>query len=238
MLNKKVTITTVFVIVMAAVFLVSGCARTKQARSAKKHSGFLGDYSMLEKGKKGEALMVYKNPDADWPSYSKILLDPVDILSKAKEQASSTPQEDYQMLANNFYTLLYEELSEDYEMVKEPGPRTIRVQIALTDVEKSWAAVNTVTSVIPVGIVISAGKEFATGKPAFVGEVAIEAKALDARTGQVLVMGIDRRVGSNSLRASVDNWDDANKILELWSKMMRFRFCKLRGDKDCTAPKE
>ena len=238
MLNKKVTITTVFVIVMAAVFLVSGCARTKQARSAKKHSGFLGDYSMLEKGKKGEPLMVYKNPDADWPSYSKILLDPVDILSKAKEQASSTPQEDYQMLANNFYALLYEELSEDYEMVKEPGPRTIRVQIALTDVEKSWAAVNTVTSVIPVGIVISAGKEFATGKPAFVGEVAIEAKALDARTGQVLVMGIDRRVGSNSLRASVDNWDDANKILELWSKMMRFRFCKLRGDKDCTVPKE
>ena len=238
MLKKKITISTVLVIVMAAVFLVSGCARTKQARSAKKHSGFLGDYSLLEKGEKDEAMMSYINPDADWPSYSKILLDPVDILSKAEKQASSTPQEDYQMLANNFYSFLYKEFSKDYEMVKEPGPRTLRFQIALTDVEKSWAAVNTVTSVIPVGIVISAGKEFATGKPAFVGEVSVETKILDARTGQLLAMGLDRRVGSGSIRGSVDNWDDANKILELWSKMMRFRFCKHRGDKDCTAPKE
>jgi hypothetical protein len=238
MLNKKVTTSTVFVIVMAAVFLVSGCARTKQARSAKTHSGFLGDYSMLEKGEKGEAMMAYINPDADWPSYSKILLDPVDILSRAEEQANSTPQEDYQMLANNFYSLLYKEFSKDYEMVKEPGPRTLRFQVALTDVEKSWAVTNTITSVIPVGIVISAGKNFATGKPSFVGEVSVEAKILDARTGQLLAMGLDRRVGSGSIRASVDNWDDANKILEVWSKMMRFRLCKHRGDKDCTRPKE
>ena len=83
-----------------------------------------------------------------------------------------------------------------------------------------------------------AGKDFATGKPSFVGEVSIEAKVVDARTGQVLIMGVDRRVGSASLRASTDNWDDANKILEVWSKWMRFRLCKLRGDKDCSKPKE
>ncbi len=237
-MRKKITrLSIFFVLMIAATFLVSGCARTKQARSVQ-DSGFLGDYSMLEKGKKGEALETYRNPDADWPSYSKILLDPVAIWSRAEKRIDSTPQEDLQMLANNFYSLIYKEFSKDYEMVKEPGPRTMRIQIALTDVEKSWAAVNTVTSIIPVGIVVSAAKDFTTGKPSFVGEVSAEAKILDARTGQLLLMGVDRRVGSNSIRASVDNWDDANKICELWSKWMRFRLCKLRGDKDCSEPAE
>ncbi len=238
MLKKNEWLSIGFVMVIAAVFLVSGCARTKQARSAKKQSGFLGDYSMLEKGEKGEALQIYKNPDADWSSYSKILLDPIAIWTRAEKQIDSTPHEDLQRLANNFYGLIHKELAKDYEMVKEPGSRTMRIQIALTDVEKSWAAVDTVTSIIPVGIVISAAKEFATGKPSFVGEVSAEAKVLDARTGQVLLMGVDRRVGSSSLRASVDNWDDVNKIIELWSKVMSFRLCKMRGDKDCSEPVE
>ena len=124
-------------------------------------------------------------------------------------------------------------------MVKTPGPRTLRIQVALTDMQESWATTNTVTSVIPVGMALSAGKEFVTGKPSFVGEATIEAKITDARTGQLLAGGIDRRVGGDTiLKASVDSWDDVNKIMELWSKMFRFRLCKLRGERDCFKPEE
>jgi hypothetical protein len=237
MMNNTKHLSIFIMLVIAAAFVICGCARTKQARSVNQ-SGFLGDYSMLEKGKKGEALQIYKNPDADWPSYTKIMLDPIAIWSRVDKRIDSAPQEDLQRVANNFYSLISQELSKDYEMVKEPGPRTMRIQIALTDVEKSWAAVNTVTSVVPMGIAVSTAKDFITGKPSFVGEVSAEVKALDARTGQVLAMAVDDRVGSNSIRASVDNWDDVNKILELWSRLMRFRLCKFRGDKDCTAPNE
>lgn len=224
-------------LVFAAAFLFNGCARTKQARVVKQ-SGFLGDYSKLEKGKKGEPLQIYKNPDADWSSYTKIILDPIAIWNKVEKRIDSNPQEDLQRVANNFHSLISQELSKDYEMVKEPGPRTMRIQIALTDVEKSWPSVNTEKTMIPVGTFVSPAEDFTTGKPSSVGGVTDEAKVLDALTGQVLAMTVDGRGGLNYVRTSADNWEDVNNILEFWSKMVRFRLCKFRGDKDCTAPKE
>ena len=57
---------------------VSGCASTQQTRSVDK-SGFLEDYSMLKEGEKDESLLIYKNPQADWKKYQKIILDPVTL---------------------------------------------------------------------------------------------------------------------------------------------------------------
>jgi hypothetical protein len=226
------------VLLVLAAFLVAGlagCAATKQARSVET-SGFLGDYSMLNKGEKGEALLAYQNPKADWPSYRMMQLDPVVIYRRGELKNTSIPKEDLQRVANNFHQLLKQEVSQDYEMVSAPGARTLRVQVALTDVEKSYAAVDTVTSIIPVGMVISGAKDFATGKPAFTGEVSVEVKVTDARTGELLAAAVDRRVGGENIEASVDNWDDVNKILQIWSKLFRFRLCKFRGDRDCVDP--
>ncbi len=225
----------VFLIAVACSFVFASCTTTKRARDVE-HKGYLVDASILKKGGEGEALYKYINPKADWPSYSKVLLDPVINMRRAELNKEGPPPEDIQRLANNFYVLLYKELDRDYEMVKMPGPRTMRIQVALTDMQESWATTNTVTSVIPVGMALSAGKEFVTGKPSFVGEATVEAKVTDARNGQLLAAGIDRRVGGNQIKASVDSWDDVTKIMELWSKVLRFRLCKLRGERDCFLP--
>lgn len=227
----------VFLITVACSFVLTGCAPTKQARDVE-HKGYLVDASILKKGGEGEALYIYKNPKADWPSYSKILLDPVMNLRKAELTKEGPPLEDLQRLANNFYALLYKELDQDYEMVKTPGPRTLRIQVALTDAQETWATTKTVTSVIPVGMAISSASEFVTGKPSFVGEATIEATVSDARTGQLLAAAIDRRVGGDQIEASVDSWNDVNKIMGLWSKLLRFRLCKMRGERDCFDPEK
>lgn len=226
-----------FLIAVTAGIMLSGCAATKQARDVK-HKGYLVDSSILKKGGEGEALYVYRNPKADWPSYSKMLLDPVINLRQKDLIKEGTPPEDLQRATNNFYALLYKEFGKDYEMVKVPGPRTLRMQAAFTDLQESWATTDTITSVIPIGMVLSTSTDFITGKPAFVGEATIEVKITDARTHQLLAAGIDRRVGGENIEASVDSWDDVNKIMELWARWGRFRLCKLRGDKDCFQPKE
>ncbi len=237
MTNYKTKLTGVLMVIIIAALGFSGCGPSR-GRDVKQ-SGFLRDYSMLEKrSEKESALYSYINPKADWPSYSKILLDPIVIWRRSELTKEGAPMEDLQRLANNLYMLLKKELEKDYEMVQEPGPRTMRIQMALTDVEASWAAVDTVTSVIPISMGISAATEFVTGKPAFVGEVSAEGKVTDARTGELLIAGVDRRVGGNEIEASVDNWDDVNKIMEIWSKLFRFRLCKLRGGKDCLSPLE
>jgi hypothetical protein len=59
--------------------LLSGCGATHQARSVKE-SGFLGDaYSKMSEGKSDEALRIYRNPNADWKSYDKVMIYPVTV---------------------------------------------------------------------------------------------------------------------------------------------------------------
>jgi hypothetical protein len=223
-----------FLTILATV-LVSGCATTKQARDVEV-SGFLPDYSMLRPGEPGEPLLIYKNPRADWRFYKKLLLDPVMVLRRLETSDKDLPREDMQRLADNFWILLRQELSKDYVLVDLPGPDVLRVQAALTDVKKSKAPADTITSIAPPALIISKGKEFATGKPLFVGEVSLEGKVTDAQTGELLAAGVDRKVGGKSIQGATDSWDDVNQSLELWSKTFRFRLCQWRGEIGCVDP--
>jgi hypothetical protein len=212
-----------------------GCAAQKQARSAEE-SGFLGDYSLLHKGAKGEALLNYKAPDADWASYKKVLLDPVVFYQKVEDPARGTPDQDIRTLVDRFSAMTYDELARDYAMVKEPGPGVMRIQIGLTHVQKSHAGLQTITSMIPVGLALTTTRNFVTGKPSFVGEATVEFRITDAASGRVLGLAVDRRVGGQQLKLSLDSWVDVNNILAQWSRLLRLRLCQLRGQADCSAP--
>ena len=55
-----VTLPRIVLLVMIA--LLIGCKSTKQARSMEQ-TGFLGDLApLMQKGKEGEALLIYKSP--------------------------------------------------------------------------------------------------------------------------------------------------------------------------------
>lgn len=78
--------------------LVSGCSQTvesqpsvvKQIESGQPAmSGFFGsDISLLQPGKEGQAAMVYINPNAQWSTYNKILLEPVEFWDAADSSVS------------------------------------------------------------------------------------------------------------------------------------------------------
>ncbi len=221
--------------------LLFGCGPTKQARSMET-SGFLGDlYPKMRKGEDGEALLVYRNPKIvliPRGSYKKILLDPVQVWG----EASSDParQTEMQQVADILHGLLYQSLAKDYEMVTSPGPNTLRIQAALTRADKAnviLRAVSTVPAPMNALALGSMLKNLGTGKPLFVGEASVEAKILDAQTGEVLAASADRRVGKKRLDAdSFNSWDDVNKTLEYWAELARYRLCVQRGDAHCTAP--
>lgn len=223
--------------VIIVTVLFAACAAQKQARKVE-GSGFLDDYSILSEGDKSNALLVYENPTAAWVSYTKILLDPVVYYQRVEHPEKGTPQEDIQRMVNNFNKLLQQELSKDYEIVTEPGPRTMRIQVAIADIQNTSVGLHTVSSILPVGWVIQGGKDFITGKPAFSGEATLEIKIQDAHTTQLLVAGVDRRVGGRRIKGSLNSWADVNKIMEIWSKLARFRLCALRKGTDCLNPVE
>lgn len=222
---------------MFALFLaLEGCAQTTQVREIKT-SGFLDDYSMLRDENEDEAARIYRKSDVDWASYEKVLLDPITIWRPSKKQLEAHAMaQDLEHFADFFYHAVYQTLSQDYEMVHDPSPKTLRIQAALTSIEESWAILDVITAV-PGARLFSRATKYTTGKPLFTGEASIEFKVIDTESQELLMAGIDRRVGTKTFDAEAfDNWTDAEAALEYWAKKAKWRFCTLRGDPNCVRP--
>ena len=124
-------------IALFSVLLIQGCAPTQQAHDVKS-SGFLGtDYARLKQGNEGKALLVYENANANLGKYDKIHLDPVTIWMSGKSAFEGISATDRQRLADDFYTALHKELSQDYGLIDQLGSGVMRVQVALTDAKGS-----------------------------------------------------------------------------------------------------
>jgi len=220
-------------IALLSVLLIQGCAETQQAREVQS-SGFLGtDYARLKEGNEGEALLVYRDPNVNLAKYDKIRLDPVTIWMSSKSAFEGISAEDRQKLADDLYTALHKELSQDYRLVDRLGPDVMRVQVALTDAKGSAPVMDTISTVMPIGLAISQTKALVTGKPSFVGETQAEAKVTDGANGQLLAAAIDRRVGGKSISGTTNSWDDVHEAFEYWARQLRYRLCSESDRQGC-----
>src|SRR5690348_12724579 len=130
-----------------------------------------------------------------------MFLDIVTIYG-SEAKLKNIPQDQLQHLATMFGAQLADKLSPDYELVHQPGPKTLRIQTALTDAQATDTTLHANSFIpIPLGvpglkIVLLKSKELATGRPVFAGEVTAEMKIMDAQSEEVLFAGVDRRVGT------------------------------------------
>ena len=231
--------------ILALMFVVTGCAATQEAKSVEK-SGFLGDYSLLKEGERStfqqgaenQALLVYKNPAADWRKYRKVWLDPVTVwMSQKDSQLKDVSVEDRQRLAALLWSKLDEALRKDYVMTSQAGPDVMRIQAAITEAGESNAVLDTVTSIIPQTRLLSGMKSVATGVSAFTGSASVEIKVTDSATGAILAEAVDRRGGTKSLSGVTNSWNDVEEAYRFWAEKMRYRACQWRGGMNCVEPK-
>ncbi len=240
-MKKLVTLVGVFSLVAVFGAVAVGLDETKQARDVDlkdlERSGFLDDYSILKKSDSDDAifaLYAFVDPKADWSSYKNVLLEPAQIWRSKSDEG--VPNEDVQRLANDFFVLIRDQLFKDYTIVNEAGPNTFRFEVVLVNLHKGKAALDKFTTIVPMARALSSANKFLTGKPSFVGEASIEVKATDAESGELLLAAVDRRVGDKLVVNGVGSWEDVQNNLKLWSQTTRFRFCQLRGEKDCKKP--
>jgi len=228
--------TTVFTVLIAlAGLLPAGCAPSLQAKNVDVGQAVLVDPSILEKGKEGEALYRYVNPKVDWKKYDKLILDPVIVYQKAAMDAET--RRNFQTLANNAFVFFTKELQKVVTIATVPGPGTLRLQFAIVSAEKSGAVSNFMTTIVPVGVVLSAGKYAATGKPMGVGDITGEMRVTDASTGELLAAALDKRVGGKQLRGVFNTWQDADSGLQYWAELARYRLCTFVSFEVCEQPK-
>ncbi len=201
MLHKFISIT----LAVAFVSLAIGCAPTM-----KKESGFLSDYSKLEKV--NDDLSRWKDPSFTKGTCDRVIFDPITFNLDEEDVAKFTDEEQLEIreYAQEKFTALLKKRS---ELVTYAGPGICRLRIALTDFEKSAALAN----IHPLTRATGAGR----------GGAALEAEVTDSETGKVIGMGTRRATGEffegsgmgdlADIKSAIDRWAvDADERVDLY----------------------
>src|SRR5262249_56283340 len=123
-----------------------------------------------------------------------------------------------EVLTNFLQEQLYQQLSQKYQMVNEPGEGVMRLQVAIVDAESATPVLRTVSMVIPQARLLSSLKYLATGTYPFIGGAQAEAKMTDSVTGELLGVWVDKRVGGGSIKTAAPwEWGEAEDALEEWA---------------------
>jgi hypothetical protein len=226
---KHRTSTIVYIYALIAALCLLGACVTKKARKTQT-AGFLGDYSQLKEGDKEEAQLVYTNPDADIQSYTSILMDPIRIYASKENNMMNVSSKQQRTILNYADAAVREKLAQDYTFVQEPGPGVMRLRIALTEAEGSRVVLDTVSTILPIGLALSGIQTLATGSGSFVGSAGAEMDLQDSLTGERLMAGVDRRMGGKITGKfdKFDQWNAVKNSIDYWAERMQMRLAEQR----------
>lgn len=219
---------------------LTGCAHSEHATGYDKAepSGFLKDYSKLHAAaNETDSTLVYFTPDkAKFKSYTKVLVEPVQVWRGEKSDAKDMDKEDANYLSQFLWSRLNEEFRKDYIMVQEPAPGVMRLRVGITEAGKNIPVLDNLTA--PVSMVLFDGKKSLGGIQPFVGRATIEVEATDSQTGELLAAAVDRRGGSKYTWKPLHRWGDVEAAYAYWAKKFAWRACMMRVEFTCEMPEE
>ena len=209
--------------------MLAACAKTYQARDTSTTT-FLGNYSMLKPGGDDRALLLYVNPQADFKKYNAVLMDPVRLYASGQHEMEKVTREDRQKILDYADAVLREQLSIDYTLVDEPGPEVMRIRVAITEAEGASVVLDTISTVIPIGLVASGAAAIATSEWAFTGKAGLEVDILDSMSGERLAAAVDRRTGGKVTGKGdkFKSWRTVKNSLDYWANKLRERLVEAR----------
>ena len=216
---------------IAALILVVSCAQTHQGYGVNK-SGFLRDYSQLHQGYGDRALLNYVSPGADFRQYNKIFMEPIKVYPGVGDSFFSTiSPSDLQKLVNYFDATIRNNLREKFTFVTKPGPGVMRFRIALTEADSANVPIDVVTSVIPIGMAVSALKSVVTGRGSGIGDTSMEFEALDSLTGKRLCAAVDKRVGDKYTGDfdKLEKWRASQAAFDYWAERLSARLTEMKS---------
>jgi hypothetical protein len=209
---------------LCLLLLLSACTTTQKVavnQSGMNCAFLANDCSLLTTGGKDQAGLRYVNPTAQWTRYNKILIDPVTFWGGDSTKMSASDQ---QILVNYFSQQLNKELGQKFQIVTQPGPGVMKLDIAITDAEAATPVLRSISMIVPQAHMLSNLKYLATGTMPFVGAAQGEAKITDSVSGQILALAVDKRIGGGSFTTGFQwQWGDAENAVNAWAELMTKR---------------
>ncbi|WP_449242882.1 DUF3313 domain-containing protein [Desulfovibrio sp.] len=202
------------------------------ARTAE--AGFLGaEESLLAPVKGHEPMRAWRNPDFNPKKYKAIIVDPVQVwnLDDMATESGIKPDE-LKALAGFFQNALAKALTDiKFPLADKPGPGVLRISAAVTNVRPSNPVRNSISSVLPVGILLSLGERAAIGRDPNVGGCSVAIRFSDAASGKTMGLFSDDRQGDKYDSANFSETGQAEKAMTDWAALIQRRILVLWGAK-------
>src|SRR6185369_9838980 len=167
------------VAVAALALALAGCA-TKPA--APENSGFLGDYSQLQKTTDSTGATISRaiNPAFNPKNYSALLIDPV-IFYPEPQPTDTVSMADLEKIRSYINQTLYTQLGKTVRVVDKAGPGVLRLRVAITSVSTQDEGLKPY-QYIPIAFLVQAGRGAVQGKPVE-GKIFVESELSDSVSG-------------------------------------------------------
>ncbi|GAB6112813.1 DUF3313 domain-containing protein [Desulfomicrobium salsuginis] len=216
------------IILVALLFSLCACATggKQSATDFNPADHFLGaDYAKLQENPDLKGGLGWRNTAFSPATYSALYIEPV-VLWQGEDMAreSGLKMADLKLLATYFHDVLTQVPDgKALKLSSQPGPGVIAVKAAVTEVEASSPVSNALTSVVPVGIILSAGMKVATGQAVGVGKCAVEIRFVDSVTGETLAMFADTKVGKKYDTAGFTKTGQSEEAMNEWAALLKER---------------
>lgn len=203
--------------------LFSGCA----SAPTQTETGFLGDYSQLQPAPDREGVMLYIDKSVDLRPYTKLMIDPVQVLVTPVPEQPAVPADVVQRVGAQFQDSMRRALAPAYQIVDQPGPDVLRVRSAITGLQAARPEAGAM-DYLPFKAIYNVGREAAGAGPR-VAEMKAEIEVLDPRGKRVVAATATRKGDQKLPQGEQVTWESLQPITDFWARSFRERLDQLRG---------
>jgi len=187
--------------------LAIGCPRPQQqGPDPTQMSGFLEDYSVLRRGRAGQAAWIFVDEQADWHSLRKVMFEPVTIWRAGNRSLDAVVEQDLAALASELQTAVETRLAQSFEIVTRPGPGVMEIELAITQAMAADAELDVFTSEIDPKNLPGDDVTLAVGTKAFLDTCTLEGEVIDTGTGRQIAAAVDIWVADRQARPTPATW--------------------------------
>ena len=172
-------------------------------------NGFLSDYSKLQKNPKYEGSRIYFNPEKPLKNYSRFIVNPVQVrLSSIGAHRGADPEKLQKISQYAHQQFVVALKKAGYEVVTSPGPGTLILRSALTEVAPSKLKSRSFLMNVSMG------------------GASIEAEFVDTLSGEIVVAVMESQRGKVTT-AGASEYENAKNVIDRWAE----RLAKPLGEK-------
>lgn len=206
--------------VSVMLLMLSGCGVIQDYRQSQMFSTF----DDFRPGPDGGSDLIWSKPgiksigdlNSILNQYDSVMVDKVWLVLDDKTRYDNLSEQEIVEVSEYLIEKIREKASTHFKLVATPGEKTLRISVALTNIETPNPILAITSSILPFGLGISTISKVVTGEHTNVGSATIEMMISDATTGAPIVAVIDRKAGSKDLSTMIDSTDDARDAVDWW----------------------